>query len=184
MAGEHSLIQQIDAQLDNFVAGWSIYSTILTVVLGVYLVYPLFTSTDPDIHPYLLARQAVPAPIRQPGESAVYRSSEAPHHYPLRSGLNIKDPGASKWTSGRDGDLRDIWREAVSNEGAGTVASVKGRDQPVTQKLAELTKDVNAIGESVRRAGSRRVAIYLPNSVEFLVAFFGIFISLFIRRPH
>lgn len=32
----------------------------------------------------------------------------------LNTGLNVKDPGANKWSRGRDGDLRDIWRRAVT----------------------------------------------------------------------
>ena len=33
---------------------------------------------------------------------------------PLNSGLNVKDPGDPKWSRGRDGDLRDIWRKVVT----------------------------------------------------------------------
>jgi hypothetical protein len=62
----------------------------------------------------LLARQAQASPVRQEGQSAVFRSHSAPHGIPLNSGLNIKDPGDSKWTRGRDGDLRDVWRRVIA----------------------------------------------------------------------
>lgn len=45
----------------------------------------------------------------------------------LNVGLNVKDPGASKWSRGRDGDLRDIWRQAVKGTSEDGKPSVKGK---------------------------------------------------------
>ena len=164
----------IDSYIEQFFAGWSVYTSLLTVVFLAYLTYPLFFGKEPDTHPLLLARQATASQIRQPGESAIYRSLEAPHGYPLRSGLNVKDAGSPKWTSGRDGDLRDVWNKAV--EGAdgriGHIISVLGKETR-EHKLVELTGHINGIGKHIREQGATRVAIYLPNSVEFLVAFFS-----------
>jgi len=79
-----------------------------------FFAYNVLTTRDPDAHPMLLARQAQASPVRQEGESAVFRSHSAPHGVPLNSGLNVKDPGDSKWTRGRDGDLRDVWSKVIT----------------------------------------------------------------------
>jgi hypothetical protein len=39
----------------------------------------VYDTQDPDTHPLLLARQALASYVRQPGESAVFRSPETPH---------------------------------------------------------------------------------------------------------
>lgn len=174
MADTGSLIQRLDSQLDLFFGGWSIYTTFLTFVFLGYLVYPLFSAQEPDTHPLLLTRQASASQIRHPGESAIYRSLESPQGYPLRSGLNVKDSGAPKWTSGRDGDLRDIWKKAL--EGAdgkrGRIISVMGKETS-EHKLDKITQHINFTGAHLQKEGAKRVAICLPNSVEFLVALFG-----------
>ena len=36
-----SVFQQLDSQIDQLLADWSIYSSLLVVVIGAYLVYPL-----------------------------------------------------------------------------------------------------------------------------------------------
>jgi len=174
MAAGSSATEAVDNYLEQLFAGWSIYTSLLTVVLVAYLVYPLFFVKEPDTHPLLLARQATASPTRQPGESAIYRSLEAPHGYPLRSGLNVKDPGAPKWTSGRDGDLRDVWKTALEgvNGRVGYIISVKGMET-FEHKLGDLTGHINEIGKHIEKQGAKRVAIYLPNSIEFLVAVFG-----------
>jgi hypothetical protein len=88
--------------------------------------YQVFTRRDPDMHPILLARQSRASPVRQQGESPVYRSLSAPHGMALNPGLNFKSPGAPKWSRGRDGDLRDIWRQVVQPfEENGPVGKVK-----------------------------------------------------------
>ena len=187
-----SFLAQLDAQLDHLFAGWNVYSTTLVVVLIAVLFLPLFFSSgkhsshrliprltiliEPDIHPFLLARQATASPVRESGQSAVYRSSDIPHGYPLRRGLNLKDETTSKWGPGRDGDLRDIWL-AAAGAGAGKsrkILTLKGNNEPVASTFEQLSKQINAIGTHFKRHGSQRVAIYLPNSTEFLVSLFGL----------
>lgn len=182
MAIGDSVLSQVDAQLDQLFAGWNIYSTVITLLLVAFVAHFLFSRQDPDTHPLLLARQSSASHVRQPGESATYRSLESPHGYPLRSGLGVKDPGAPKWTSGRDGDLRDVWKQALKGvhgpDGQptgekGKVLKVLGREGVIEHQFDDLTRDINIIGQHLRQHGGGRVAIYLPNSVEFLVTFFG-----------
>ena len=183
MAAEStSIFQQLDSQLEQILASWNIYTLLIGLILVIYLIYPLFYYTEPDIYPLLLARQSTASPVRQPGESSSFRSLETPHGYPLKSGLNIKDPGAPKWTSGKDGDLRDIWKRAVSgpvdNDGkptgeAGKVLTILGKEEAIEYTFAKLSAEVNTIGQHVKIHGEGRVAIYLPNSVELLVSLFG-----------
>ena len=93
--------------------------------------------TEPDVHPMLLARQAIPSTVRHEGESAVYRAQASPHAMPLKSGLNVKDPSGGKWVRGRDGDLRDIWRKAAmgGQDGAkGRLLTVLGSQNVVEHK--------------------------------------------------
>ena len=175
-------MERLDAQITELLSGWSIYTTILAIAVVTWVVYPLLTSKEPDTHPFLLARQSTASPVRQPGESAVFRSLEAPHGYPLKSGLSVKDQDAPKWSSGRDGDLRDVWRQAVRGvvtaDGAetglrGKISTVLGTEQVVEHDLDCLSKEINAIGQFVREHSGKRVAICLPNSVELLSSIFG-----------
>lgn len=108
-----SVLESLDAGLTGLLGQWNGYSTGLVTVLVAFIGYRIMYATDPDVHPILLARQAVPSTVRSEGESAVYRSPLAPHGMPLNPGLNVKDAGASKWSRGRDGDLRDVWRKVV-----------------------------------------------------------------------
>jgi hypothetical protein len=144
---EANLVEQIDAYFAQLLSGWNIYSTAIAVLLVTFLIYPLFTSREPDTHPLLLSRQSSVAPVRQPGESAVYRSPETPHGYPLKSGLGVKDPGAPKWSNGRNGDLRDVWRQTVQGlkdkEGnptgqKGKILTVLGTEQIIDHDLGKL----------------------------------------------
>lgn len=126
--GVDSWMWDIDQRLSHVVGQWNGYTTtIFTLLLGIWT-WALFNRKEPDTHPMLLARQAQSSPVRQPGESPVYRCHAAPHGMPLNSGLNVKDSGASKWAKGRDGDLRDIWRRAVAGvpEGEGNTGG-KGK---------------------------------------------------------
>lgn len=182
MAESASLLQQFDTQLEQLFASWSIYTTLICLALVTYLIYPLFFTPEPDTHPLLLARQSSASQVRQPGESAIYRSLETPHGYPLRTGLNVKDPGAQKWTSGRDGNLRDVWRQAlkgpVGQDGntvgaPGKVLIVLGREEVIQYGFDQLTKEINAMGEYIVAHRGARVAMYLHNSVELLVTFFS-----------
>lgn len=182
MADGGTFLQQLDSQLEQLFSTWSIYTTIISISLVAYLLYPVFFSPEPDTHPLLIARQANASPVRQPGESAIFRSLETPYGYPLRSGLNVKDPGAPKWTGGRDGDLRDVWKQAVSGpvdadgKSSGTpgrVLTILGKEEIIAFDFIKLTREINAIGKLVNNSAGSRVAIYLPNSVEFIVTFFG-----------
>ncbi len=177
-----SLLQQLDDQLELLFKSWNIYTTLIFLVLISYLLYPLFFTPEPDIHPMILARQATASQVRQPGESAIFRSVETPQSYPLKSGLGVKDPGAPKWASGRDGDLRDVWKRALSgpldNDGNPTgetskILTVLGKEEAIEHSFEKLTTEIIAIGQHMQGHGGSRVAIYLPNSVELLVTLFG-----------
>ena len=94
----------------------------------------------------------------------------------------MKDPGAPRWQSGKDGDLRDVWIRALSGPidndgkstgGPGKVCSVLGKEQVIEYNFEKLTAEVIAVGQHLKTHGGSRVALYLPNSVELLVAFFG-----------
>jgi hypothetical protein len=76
MAG---VIDQLDEKIAELLSGWNIYSTILTVALVGFIGYVIYDTQDADTHPLLLARQAQASYVRQPGESAIYRSPETPH---------------------------------------------------------------------------------------------------------
>lgn len=126
---------------DGLIGQWNLYSTGLVTLLIVIVSYRVVSSREPDVHPMLLARQAVPSPVRNEGESPVYRSQAAPHGIPLNSGLNVKDAGASKWSQGRDGDLRDVWRKVVrgTEDGSkGKLFTVLGSHNVTEHKLGKL----------------------------------------------
>lgn len=136
------VFDSIDEGLTSLVGQWNIYSTGLATLLVLLVSYRVISSRDPDVHPMLLARQAVPSTVRNEGESAVYRSQVSPHGMPLNSGLNVKDPGASKWSRGRDGDLRDVWRKAAlggDNGAKGRILTVLGSQRVIEHKLGEMT---------------------------------------------
>ncbi|KIW92542.1 uncharacterized protein Z519_06389 [Cladophialophora bantiana CBS 173.52] len=179
---EAGLAERIDATIAEFFSSWNIWTTILALTLTLFLIYPVLTGREPDTHPYLLARQAQVAPIRQSGESAVYRAIDIPHGYPLRAGLGVKDPGTPKWSSGRPGDLRDIWRSAVrgavNEEGnptgqRGKILTVLGLEKVIEHNLEDLTLGINVIGQYVKRNNGQSVAVCLPNSVELLSSIFA-----------
>lgn len=182
MAVGDSILVKTDSILNDIFSGWSFSTTIIATLLFFFLAYPWLTWRDPDTHPFLLARQANASPVRQPGESSVYRAAEVPYGYPLRSGLNVKDPGAPKWSSGRNGDLRDIWIQAtrgpLKDDGSsagrkGKLLTVLGRAQTLERSLESVTLEINVIGKHIQDAGCKRVAICLSNSVELLASIFG-----------
>lgn len=170
-----SLTEELDAQIAAFFSSWNIYTTILALAIGGLVVYSVLLQDEPDTHPFLLARQARASNVRLPRESAIYRALDTPHGYPLRSGLNVKDAGASKWSAGRDGDLRDVWRATVQGgeDGAkGLILTVQGKEAAVEHDHGQITSQINTVGRHLQESGSR-VAIYLPNGIEFLVTVFG-----------
>lgn len=181
MADEIPILEKLDTALSDLLAGWNIYTTIFTGILFAFAIYSVVSNRDPDIHPFLLARQSTASPIRQAGESAAYRSLETPYGFPLRSGLNVKDPGAPKWTAGRRGDLRDIWKTAVRgalNED-GTTSGKQGKiytvlgKKAVEHSLSHVTQEINVIGRHLQKAEVKTVAVCLTDSIELLAVIFG-----------
>ena len=171
-----NVLEQLDAQVTELLRSWNVYTTVIAVIIAGFVLYPIFFAEEPDTHPFLLARQGRPSPVRNPGESAVYRSLEAPHGYPLRTGLNVKDPEAPRWAPGKDGDLRDIWRAVVrggTHGEKGVIMSVFGKEAALEHNLQSISQEINIIGQQLRSSGGKRIGIYLPNSVEFLSAVFG-----------
>ncbi|AEO62869.1 f2299bbb-f8e9-4439-9750-8cad230db242 [Thermothielavioides terrestris] len=176
-----NLLLRLDESVTGLFGQWNLWTTVIATVFAGFLTYQIATRQEPDTHPFLLARQAEGSPVRQPGESAVYRSQGAPHGMPLNSGLNVKEPGASKWARGRDGDLRDVWRQAVAGvqedgptKGAtGRLLTVLGIDKVVEHRLDDVTRQINLIGQHILDQGGNRVAIYLPNSVELIATLFA-----------
>lgn len=76
MAG---IIEQLDSLIAELLAGWNVYTSVILVGILGFIGFVIYDTQDADTHPLLLARQAQAAYIRQPGESAVYRSPETPH---------------------------------------------------------------------------------------------------------
>lgn len=137
---------RLDQTVTGILGEWDIYSTGLAAAIISFLVYQIMTTRDPDAHPMLLSRQAQGSPVRQEKESAVFRSPSAPHGIPLNSGLGVKDPGDSKWSRGRDGDLRDVWQRvvtgAVDREGKptgvhGEISTVLGTESIVVHDIGK-----------------------------------------------
>lgn len=185
---EPTLVAKIDSLVMDLLADWNTYTTLIAGAIAAFVLFSIVSSKDPDLHPYLLARQASSSPVRNPGESAKYRSLETPYDFPLRSGLNVKDPDTPKWTSGRRGDLRDIWKTAVrgtvSEDGTrkqGKIYTVLGRH--VTERSFEdVTEDINVIGKFIEKTAAKTVAICLTDSVELLVAIFGSHLPIFLHH--
>ncbi|XXH00548.1 hypothetical protein Hte_006896 [Hypoxylon texense] len=175
-----SVLNQFDEGLSSLLGQWNVYSTAIITAFVLILTYSIMNRVEPEIHPMLLARQASGSPVRNEGESPVYRGNSAPHGMPLNSGLNVKDPGASKWAPGRDGDLRDVWRRAVSgpleedgSKGKGRILTVLGSEKVVEHNLNDITRQINLVGRHIASQGGSKVAIYLPNSVEFIATLFA-----------
>lgn len=164
--GVNTLLRSIDDGVTNMLGSWNSYSTGLATLLIAIVVYRVLTALDPDVHPFLLARQAEHNRIRMPGESPIYaaRYTERP-----TTGLNIRDkgPGGQKpslWVRGRDGDLRDVWSQAVAGaepvgRGLGGVAGEQSEPARLRGKiLTVLGKKVveNKMGESDGCLSQRR----------------------------
>jgi hypothetical protein len=86
------------------------------------------------------------------------------------------------YTAGRDGDLRDIWRRVTgeiplgkgqTSSGTAKILTVFGKEDITDHSIADITKEINVIGKHLKEHGAKRVAIYLPNSIEFLAALFA-----------
>lgn len=175
-------LEHADAGVAAILADWSIVTTFLALAIVTFIAYPIITAQEPDTHPLLLARQSNAAPVRSRNESAWYRSPEIPNGYPLRSGLSVKDTTATKWAAPKDGDVRDVWRE-VQRAGSmevngkpipkGLIMTVLGREEIIEHDVQDLTNQIAIIGKHLQQAGVKKVAIYLPNSIEYLLTVFG-----------
>lgn len=73
------LLEQLDGAISDLFQGWNVYSSVLLVGLLGFVGWVIANNADADTHPLLLARQAQASYVRQPGESAVFRSPETPH---------------------------------------------------------------------------------------------------------
>lgn len=51
--------------------------------------------------------------------------------------------------------------------------SVFGKEELVEHDIDELSKEIGILGRHLKQAGVKKVAIYLPNSVEYLFTIFG-----------
>ena len=182
-----NILERLDASIASTLSEWSLLTTVIALILAAFVAYPIFFSEEPDTHPLLLARQASISPIRNKRESAVYRSPESPHGYPLKSGLNVRDPNDPKWKGGRDGDLRDIWREVQRGGGkdvdgkdvpAGLIMTVFGKEEVVDHDVKALSKEIEIIGKHMKDVGVKKIALYMPNGAEYLLAIFGMLQSL------
>ena len=182
MAVGDAYLEKADAFLMDLFAGWNSLTTVLATVILLYIAYPFLTGRDPDTHPLLLARQATASPVRKQGESAIFRSLETPYGYPLKTGLNVKDPGAPRWSSGRNGDIRDVWRQAVqgplNDEGnlsgkKGKLMTVLGKEQILQSDFENVSQEINIIGQHIQSGKGKVVAVCLSNSREMLAAIFG-----------
>jgi hypothetical protein len=181
-------VEQLDEYIGELLQGWNIYSTLLAVSVFAYLTYTVVNASEPDTHPMILLRQSTPSQVRNPGESAVYRAPDVPHGYPLRTGLNVKAPGTPAYAGGKDGDLRDVWRRVTgeipleqprgssvppSGSTRGKILTIYGKEEVVEHDINEVSQEIHVVGDHIRKNGGSRVAIYLPNSVEFLAALFA-----------
>lgn len=176
------LIEQLDAAISELLAGWNAYTSVLAFSILGFLAWVIYDNADADTHPLLLARQSQASFVRQSGESAVFRSPETPHGYPLRTGLAVRPPGAPMYSAGKDGDLRDIWRRVVgeiplekgqTSSGTANIMTVFGKEGVSEHKVEDLSKEIAIVGKHLKDHGAKRVAVYLPNSVEFLGALFA-----------
>jgi hypothetical protein len=145
-----------------------ILSLILLGLILCTLVYPLLFPSDPDTFPFILNNQSVPSKVRHPKESAVYRHRDQAHGYPLITGLALR----KGYEAPRDGDLRDVWELATQKDV--TLGIVRG-GRCVYEKLTSRQQELEKIGNGLRGlAGENgKVAIYLPNTIENLLASFG-----------
>ncbi|KAK2733694.1 hypothetical protein FQN57_001974 [Myotisia sp. PD_48] len=182
MAADDSMLARLDLMLDQLFSDWNIYTSLIATLLASVIGYALFFNKDPDTHPFLLARQASEAPVRQPGESAELRALDVPPGYPLKSSLGVRDPDTPKWSHGRRGDLRDIWKTVVrgtlNKDGSpagkrSTICTVLG-DRVQEHKIDDISQEINIVGQYIRdNIKVDTVAVCLPNSVELLALIFA-----------
>jgi hypothetical protein len=153
---------RMDIELD-------VLSLILLALIVIVLVIPIFFPSDPDTFPFILNNQSQPSKVRHPKESAVYRHRDQPHGYPLLTGLALR----KGYEAPRDGDLRDIWEIAIQKN---VIVGIVRGGKCVYEKLETRQEELTQLGNGLRDlAGENgKVAIYLPNTIENLLASFGI----------
>jgi acyl-CoA synthetase (AMP-forming)/AMP-acid ligase II len=86
------------------------------------------------------------------------------------------------YSAGKDGDLRDIWHRVTgeiplergaTSSGTATIMTVYGKEGVSEHKIDGISKEIAIIGKHLKEHGAKRVAIYQPNSIEFLAALFA-----------
>ena len=86
------------------------------------------------------------------------------------------------YSAGKDGDLRDIWRRVMgeiplekgaTSSGTANIMTVFGKEGVSEHKIEAITKEIAIIGTHLKDHGAKRVAVYLPNSIEFLAVVFA-----------
>jgi hypothetical protein len=140
---------------------------LLAIIIGL-LLFPVLFPADPDAFPFIINNQSQPSKVRLPKESPVYRHRDQPHGHPLITGLALR----KGYETPRDGDLRDVWELALQkNVTLGIIRAGKC----VYEKLSTRKDELNKLGSGLREiAGEHgKVAIYLPNTIENLLANFG-----------
>jgi hypothetical protein len=176
-----TLLSGVDEALGALFSQWDTYTTLIALALAGLVAHTILTAEEPDVHPFILQRQSTASRVRHEGESAVYRASDVPEGAPLRSGLNVRRPTDPPYTAGRDGDVRDIWIKVAAGKaksGDGQLSEQKiltvfGREHITEHGIGDLSNEIAVIGTHLVKSGGRRVAVYLPNSVEFLGTLFG-----------
>jgi hypothetical protein len=86
------------------------------------------------------------------------------------------------YSAGKDGDLRDIWRRVTgeiplekkaSSSGTATIVTVLGKEDITEHNIAGISKEIAIVGKHLQEHNAKRVAVYLPNSLEFLAVLFA-----------
>jgi acyl-CoA synthetase (AMP-forming)/AMP-acid ligase II len=86
------------------------------------------------------------------------------------------------YSAGKDGDLRDIWRRVTgeiplergaTSNGSANIMTVYGKEEMTEHKIEAISREIAVIGNHLKEYGAKRVAFYLPNSLEFLAALFA-----------
>jgi len=86
------------------------------------------------------------------------------------------------YSAGKDGDLRDIWRRVAgeiplergaTSNGTANIMTVYGKEEVTEHGIEAISREIAVIGNHLEENGVKRVAFYLPNSLEFLAALFA-----------
>lgn len=86
------------------------------------------------------------------------------------------------YSAGKDGDLRHVWRRVTgeiplekkaSSSGTATLMTVLGTERISEHNIAGVSKEIAIVGKHLHEHRAERVAVYLPNSLEFLVVLFA-----------